>query len=307
MRPRPSAAATAPPLPAAVTHHTVRTAIANALESVRAQELAEECVQFGLEPQRDDEDSPWAGKWRYVERRLRHRELPELLDLAARVQVVYESAELAHLLGMAAGDGVAGELKNPHRPLTAAEVKRRHGLAAYLDRCSEDELIEEVLLPLFRQLGFHRITAAGHKDKALEYGKDIWMRYTLPTQHTLYFGIQAKKGKIDASGVTKRDNANVAEIHHQALMMLAHEVFDPETNKRVLVDHAFIVAGGEITKAARNWIGNALDALKRSQIMFMDRADILNLYVVTNLPLPADALPQVPASQGSVRSDEPPF
>jgi hypothetical protein len=39
------------------------------------------------------------------------------------------------------------------------------------------------------------------------------------------------------------------------------------------------VAGGEITKAARNWIGNALDAPKRSQIMFMDRDDILNLYV----------------------------
>ena len=55
----------------------------------------------------------------------------------------------------------------------------------------------------------------------------------------------------------------------------------------------FIVAGGEITKAARNWIGNALDASKRSQIMFIDRDDILNLYVVTNLPLPpAAALPR---------------
>jgi len=48
----------------------------------------------------------------------------------------------------------------------------------------------------------------------------------------------------------------------------------------VLVDHAFIVAGGEITKGARNWLGNKLDATKRSQIMFMDRDDILNLYVV---------------------------
>jgi hypothetical protein len=28
-------------------------------------------------------------------------------------------------------------------------------------------------------------------------------------------------------------------------MMLAHEIFDPEHNKRVLVDHAFIVAGGD--------------------------------------------------------------
>lgn len=118
---------------------------------------------------------------------------------------------------------------NPHRPLTAAETQRRADLSAYLDICSEDELIEEVLLPLFRQLGFHRITAAGHKDKALEYGKDIWMRHTLPTQHQLYFGIQVKKGELDSSGVTKTGNANIAEIHNQVLMMLAHEIFDPNT------------------------------------------------------------------------------
>lgn len=195
---------------------------------------------------------------------------------------------------------------NPHRPFSKAEQERRQHLAKYLDTCSEDDLIEKLLLPLFRQLGFHRITAAGHKDKALEYGKDVWMRYTLPTQHVLYFGIQAKKGKLDASGVTKARNANMAEIHNQALMMLAHEIFDPESNRRVLVDHAFIVAGGEITKAARNWLGNALDATKRSQILFMDRDDILNLYVVTSLPLPVEALAPTPPNSWAT-TDEPPF
>lgn len=198
---------------------------------------------------------------------------------------------------------VATAAASPHRPFSAAEIKRREQLAAYLDRASEDELIEEVLLPMFRQLGFHRITAAGHKDKALEYGKDIWMRYTLPTQHVLYFGIQAKKGKLDAAGVSKSTNTNMAEIHNQTLMMLGHEVFDPEIGKRVLVDHAFIVAGGEITKAARNWLGGQLDASKRSQVMFMDRDDILNLFVVNNVPLPAGALPAPP----NFMDDEIPF
>jgi hypothetical protein len=182
---------------------------------------------------------------------------------------------------------VAMALANPHRPFSAAELARREKLTVYLDAASEDELIEEILLPLFRQLGFHRITAAGHKDKALEYGKDIWMKYTLPTQHVLYFGIQAKKDKLDAAGMSKGSNANIAEIYNQIVMMLGHEVFDPEIGKRVLVDHAFIVAGGEITKQARNWLGNKLDATKRSQVMFMDREDILNLFVVTNLPVPA--------------------
>lgn len=181
-------------------------------------------------------------------------------------------------------------MANPHRPFTPKELDRRNKLSAYLESCSEDDLIEKILLPLFRQLGYHRISAAGHKDKALEYGKDVWMRYILPTQHVLYFGLQAKKGKLDASGNSKGSNSNVAEIHNQALMMLGHEIFDPETSKKVLVDHAFIVAGGEITKQARNWLGGKLDATKRSQILFMDKEDILNLYTVSNLPLPADAL-----------------
>ena len=187
-------------------------------------------------------------------------------------------------------------------PLSADEVKRREKLSAYLDETSEDDLIEEVLLPLFRQLGFHRITAAGHKDKALEYGKDIWMRYVLPTQHVLYFGLQVKRGKLNAAGVTRLGNSNVAEILNQITMMVGHEIFDPEVNRKVLVDHVFIVSSGEITKAARNWLGEKLDATRRSQIMFIERDDILNLFVVSNAPLPKCALPDDP-----VIDDELPF
>ncbi len=166
---------------------------------------------------------------------------------------------------------------NPHRPFSPADIARRDQLIAYLDKASEDQLIEEILLPLFRQLGFNRITTAGHRDKQLEYGKDVWMKYTLPTQHVLYFGIQAKRDKLDAAGMTKGSNANIAEIHTQLLMMLGHPIFDSEISKWVLVDHAFIVAGGIITKAAKNWLAENLDNSKRSQILFMDREDILNL------------------------------
>jgi hypothetical protein len=71
--------------------------------------------------------------------------------------------------------------------------------------------------------------AAGHKDKALEYGKDIWMKHTLPTTHVLYLGIQVKKAKLDAAGATKEGNANIAEVLNQVTMMLGHEIFDPES------------------------------------------------------------------------------
>ena len=112
---------------------------------------------------------------------------------------------------------IATPSPNPHRPFSEKELKRREQLLAYLETASEDALIEEVLLPLFRQLGFHRVTAAGHKDKALEYGKDVWMKFTLPTQHVLYFGVQAKKGKLDTAGSSRGVNSNIAEIHNSSL------------------------------------------------------------------------------------------
>jgi hypothetical protein len=219
-------------------------------------------------------------------------------------EAFYATSRKCYLRHIGTG-AIAATAANPHRPLSKDELVRRELLASFLDKASEDELIQDVLLPLFRQLGFHRVTAAGHKDKALEYGKDIWMRYTLPTQHVLYFGLQAKRDKLDAAGMSKSGTANVAEILNQITMMLGHEIFDPETSRRVLVDHAFIVAGGEITKAARNWLGERLDTSKRSQVMFMDREDIMNLFIVTNVPLPTAAIPL--SRNGSLIDDDIPF
>lgn len=172
------------------------------------------------------------------------------------------------------------------RALTPDELDRKKRLGAFLDQASEDDLIENVLLPLFQTLGFQRISIAGHEDKALEYGKDVWMKYHLPTGHWVYFGLQAKRGKIDASAGTK--NQNVAEILNQVTMMLGHEIFDPDTNKKHLIDHGMIVSGGTITKQAKNWLGERLNASQRSQILFMDRFDLLKLCVIHNVPMPGD-------------------
>ena len=172
------------------------------------------------------------------------------------------------------------------RALTPHELDRQKRLGVFLDQTSEDDLIEKVLLPLFQTLGFQRISIAGHEDKALEYGKDVWMKYHLPTGHWVYFGLQAKRGKIDASARTK--SQNVAEILNQVTMMLGHEIFDPDTNKKHLVDHGMIVAAGTITKQAKNWLGERLNASQRSQILFMDRADLLKLCVIHNVPTPGE-------------------
>lgn len=169
------------------------------------------------------------------------------------------------------------------RAWTKEEKNIRDGIEEFIDISSEDKIIEKILLPLFRHLGFQKITPAGHQDKSLEYGKDIWMKYRLPTAHNLYFGIQVKKGKLDASGRSK--NTNMAEVLNQIEMMLGNPIFDPDTNKKHLVDHAIIVAGGEITKQARNWLAEKLDQSKRSQILFTERRNILDLILEHHLPL----------------------
>jgi hypothetical protein len=61
------------PSPLPLTPRVLREAIASALERVSARELADECVRFGLPPHDPwAEEDPWRGKWRYVERRIRH-------------------------------------------------------------------------------------------------------------------------------------------------------------------------------------------------------------------------------------------
>ena len=69
-------------------------------------------------------------------------------------------------------------------------------------------------------------------------------------------------------------------------MMLAHPIFDPDTNKKVLPDHVYVACGGEITKQARNFLAEKLDAESRRHLIFMDREEILNLGIAVNLRLP---------------------
>ena len=102
-----------PPLPDRLTARTLREAIVSVLARVSARELAQECVGFGLPAEDAAEDGPWSGKWRFVERRIKHWPLPELLTLARKVADVYDDdPALNHLLGMTGPGGVRGALKN---------------------------------------------------------------------------------------------------------------------------------------------------------------------------------------------------
>jgi len=85
---------------------------------------------------------------------LRPQALAQLNDVLARegFEALYGEDRHCYLRHLGS-DTVTVLQVNPHPPLTPAETQRRTAVNAYLDTCSEDELIEDVLLPLFRQLG----------------------------------------------------------------------------------------------------------------------------------------------------------
>lgn len=202
------------------------------------------------------------------------------------LEAYLDSAGTAQLHRMGGGADSAA-LKNKGREWTLEERAKAKRVEEFLDAASEDEFTTDLLVPLLARLGFQRLSIAGHEDKALEYGADLWMKFQLPTGHFLYFGAQVKKGKIDAAGKTKGERSNVTEILNQVRMLVDHPLFDPDVGRKVLVDHVFIVSTGGITKQARNWLVEHLDQAKRRHLIFMDRDEITNLAVSSAMPLPA--------------------
>lgn len=64
-----------------------------------------------------------------------------------------------------------------------------------------------------QRLGFHRVSPSGHTEKALEFGKDLWMKYHCPRATGYIFMLRLSKDKIDASGAG--GNNNIAMVLNQ--------------------------------------------------------------------------------------------
>lgn len=200
------------------------------------------------------------------------------------------------------GTGASSEEFLQTRPLSPEEVAQSEKLVKFLNEASEDDVIEKVLVPLFQRLGFRRVSPTGHRDKLLEYGKDLWMKFQLPTGHWLYFCAQVKKDKIDSNNASGQKN--VSNVLTQARMAIDHPIFDPETSRKVLLDHVFIISAGEITKPAREWLVSQLDAGQRRHIIFMDREELLNhsarILVDLRFDEPSDYSTQVEISDDDI-------
>lgn len=182
------------------------------------------------------------------------------------------------------------------RPLSAEEIAQRNRVSDFLDSASEDDFTEHLLVPFFQRLGFHRVSATGHKEKALEFGKDLWMKFQLPTGHWIYFCAQVKREKLDARAASPSNNT--ATVLNQVRMAVDHPIFDPDTGRRVLVDHVFVISAGEITRSARSWLVDKLDQSQRRQLIFMDRDEFLDHSARILLDLRIDSADSVIEADG---------
>lgn len=139
----------------------------------------------------------------------------------------------------------------------------------FLEFADEDALIDILLVPIMRKLGFSCVAAKGHKDKSLEYGQDLrGFKYQLPTGHWLYFAAQVKTGNITYSA--KRSSGNIEEILTQVRMAQSKKIFDFETNSYHQPDHVFLIASGNIVEGARTYMYERLSATKANRILFWD-------------------------------------
>ncbi len=225
--------------------------------------------------------------------------------LVKRTGIVAYVDESGQCFLRSTGTGVnTSRISQQTRPLSKDEIQQRQKIAEYLNNASEDEFIEKVLVPLFQRLGYKRVSPTGHKEKTLEFGKDLWMKYQLPTSHWIYFCAQVKKEKIDsnnASGVK-----NVSNVLTQARMAIDHPIHDPEINRKVLLDHIYLISAGEITKAARTWLVEQLDHSQRRYIIFMDRNEFLDQAARILLDLPMSGSGAASGVDHSIL-DDPPF
>jgi len=189
-----------------------------------------------------------------------------------------EIQKMASGLATQAVQGEFQELIKKHQPLFISVDQ----IANFLDKASEDEFTQLLLVPLLRHIGFITAESKGHRDKSLEFGQDIQrMKIQIPTGHWLYFSAQVKKGDIKAN--TEKLKENVNQVLNQTSSQLEWAMPDVENNIEVKPDHILLIVSGNITEGAKKFIfGHNL--YKRKRILLWERETIISLCREKGLP-----------------------
>jgi hypothetical protein len=135
-----------------------------------------------------------------------------------------------------------------------------------LNNFTEDELIEHVILPLYKRRfhgKFHNIEFSG-KDKREDGGIDIvYYEITADTRNKRYVGVQVKQGAIN----TGKGANGIAAITIQAQQAFTKAIHDTADKKEYRLASYVLLTTGEIQPKAR---ASIVDQFEHKPIDFID-------------------------------------
>lgn len=112
----------------------------------------------------------------------------------------------------------------------------------------EDEIIDNVMLPLLLKMGFHDVKRIAHHGPA-ESGLDIPLFYEFDKFNSrIYYGVQVKA--IDIHTNSRRDG-HAESVSNQLLQALHSKFIDQEDNEEKQADRVILVTARKVNEAAR--------------------------------------------------------
>jgi hypothetical protein len=208
-----------------------------------------------------------------------------------RIEAYLDGAGQCHVR-TAAGTSAAVDVRA--RAFTQKDRETRAKWADYLDTGSEDDFTEKYSSRFYRAAGFSA-SPSQVTQQAARVRQGPLDEVSAPHFALHLLRVASEERKAGLGGQTKTGNENITEALNQIRMALQNPVLDTEVNRKVLIDHVYLIASGDIAKAARNFLVEKLDAEQRRQLIFMDRSEILDLLILTNMELPSpQSDPDVP-------------
>lgn len=124
-----------------------------------------------------------------------------------------------------------------------------------LSEMDEEQLRTEVLIPLFKAMGFRNVWH--YHGGPLEKGKDIVMWKPGDLGERVNYGVVAKARKISGQAT---GTSGAGEVRFQIEQCFNDPYSDPVTTEQQRVDRCFVVCSQEIIKEAQNAIHGTLES-----------------------------------------------
>ena len=141
-----------------------------------------------------------------------------------------------------------------------------------LHRFDEEQLIDNVIVPLLEHMGFRDITKMHGPG---EQGIDLLFYRETEFGYNEYTGVQAKKEKIHGKA---GKSGNATEILIQAQQAFSYTFIDVYDGKQKNIDKFFVITSGDIIPSAKKSIEDQLiDVGKQKIIRFVDGRKLVSL------------------------------